>query len=66
MNNVVVVNGGIGFTEIPTITIESKSGFNAGFIPVFKILRIGDLKEDQDKIPLNTPTINVIDCVGVV
>jgi hypothetical protein len=66
VNNVVVVNGGIGFTEIPTITIESKTGFNSGFIPIFKILRIGDLKEDQDKIPLNTPTINVIDCVGFV
>lgn len=66
VKNVVVINGGIGFTEPPTIEIKSSTGFNANFIPVFKVLRIGDLKEEQDKIPLNTPTLNVIDCVGVV
>lgn len=66
VKNVVVINGGIGFTEVPTIKIESKTGFNANFIPIFKVIRIGDLKEDQDNIPLNTPVVNVIDCVGLV
>jgi hypothetical protein len=66
IKNVIVNNGGIGFTEIPKITIKTKTGFNANLIPVFKVLRVGDVKENQDVIPPNTPIMNVIDCVGVV
>jgi hypothetical protein len=64
IKNVVVNNGGIGFTEVPKISIKTKTGFNANLIPVFKVLRVGDSKEDI--IPPNTPIVNVIDCVGVV
>lgn len=66
IKNVVVINGGIGFTEIPEITIKSKTGFNANLIPVFKVVRVGDVKESEDIIPPNTPIVNVIDCAGVV
>jgi len=62
--DVSVIDGGIGFTEFPTITIESTQGFNAQIIPVFKIIRIGDLPEDQDIVPPGTSIINVVDCVG--
>jgi hypothetical protein len=66
IKDVVVINGGIGFTEVPEITIKSKTGFNANLIPVFRVLRVGDVKEGEDIIPPNTPIVNVIDCVGVV
>lgn len=66
VKDVVVINGGIGFTEIPDIRIISRTGFNAKLIPVFRVIRIGDMGEEQDVIPENTPIIKIIDCVGVV
>lgn len=66
LKDAVVISGGLGFTEFPEIRINSKTGFNAKIIPVFKVIRIGDLKEEQDVIPDNTPIIKIIDCVGVV
>ncbi len=57
---------GIGFTDFPEIFIESDSGFNAQIIPIFGVIRVGDLPEDQDIIPEGTPLINVVDCVGKV
>lgn len=66
INNVVVINGGLGFTEIPDIRIKTRTGFNAKLVPVFRVIRIGDLKEDQDIVPENVPIMKIVDCVGVV
>jgi hypothetical protein len=64
LTSVKVISGGEGFQQIPTIYIESETGFNAEIVPRFCIDRVGvdQVKEptSQDKI------ISVIDCVGKV
>jgi hypothetical protein len=64
--DVKVISSGIGFTDFPNLFIESQSGLNAVIVPVFNILRVGDLPEDQDIVPPGTQIINVVDCVGKV
>lgn len=64
--DVKVISPGIGFTEFPELYVESQDGLNAVIVPVFGILRVGDLPEDQDIIPPGTQIINVVDCVGKV
>ena len=60
--SVKVISGGEGIKEVPTIYIESETGFNAKIVPRLCIDRIGadEFAEPiaQDKI------ISVIDCVG--
>ena len=62
LTSVKVISGGEGFQQIPTIYIESETGFNAEIVPKFCIDRVGvdQVKEptSQDKI------ISVVDCVG--
>jgi hypothetical protein len=62
LTSVKIISGGEGFQQIPTIYIESETGFNAEIVPRFCIDRVGvdQVKEPttQDKI------ISVIDCVG--
>lgn len=62
LTSVKIISGGEGFQQIPTIYIESETGFNAEIVPRFCIDRVGvdQVKEitAQDKI------ISVIDCVG--
>ncbi len=64
--DVKVISPGIGFTDFPNLFIESQTGINAVIVPVFNILRVGDLPEDQDIVPPGTQIINVVDCVGKV
>jgi hypothetical protein len=59
-----VVRPGIGFTDFPKITVNSNTGFNAQITPVFGIIRISDVREEDDIIPFDTPIIEVVDCVG--
>ena len=59
-----VIECGIGFTDFPTITIGSTQGFNAQIVPIFNVIRVGDLPESQDVVPPGTSIISVIDCVG--
>jgi len=54
-----VVNSGIGFTDMPTISVKTKTGFNAVLQPVFKVIRVGDLPEGLDAIPAGVEVINV-------
>lgn len=56
---VTVLNSGIGFTDIPNISVKTKTGFNAVLQPVFKVIRIGDLPEGLDIIPEGIEVINV-------
>lgn len=55
---------GIGFTDIPDIFIDSTTGINAVLIPIFEVIRVGDLQENEDIIPEGVKLIEVIDCVG--
>ena len=64
LSGVNIVNPGIGFTDFPRIVLQSNTGVNAQMTPVFGIIRVGDLKEEEDLIPEGTPIINVVDCVG--
>ena len=56
-----IIDGGEGFTEFPTITIESETGFNAVIRARLCIDRVTDelkLPEVQDRV------VQVVDCVG--
>jgi hypothetical protein len=66
VKDITITNNGTGFNDIPTITIQSNTGFNANIIPVFKIIRIDELKNKGFEIPTGAPIINVVDCVGKV
>ena len=58
-----LIRGGEGFTEFPTIYIESDTGFNAEIRARLCIDRVTDelkIPEIQDKI------VSVVDCVGTV
>lgn len=58
-----VVNPGIGFIDLPEITINSPRGYNAKLIPVLKIIPIVDIP-NLAVIPPGTQLISVVDCVG--
>lgn len=58
-----MTNPGIGYTTLPKIRINTKTGFNADLKPV---LRFIDVDESGFVVPLGTPTLQVIDCVGKV
>lgn len=64
LESVEIQNGGLGFDEIPNIFIKSETGINALIVPIFGVIRVGDLPEDQDIIPPGTPLVSVVDCVG--
>lgn len=66
IKDIIVLSKGIGFTEFSNISIISKTGFNASIIPLFRPIRIGDVDEINDSIPIGTSVINVVDCVGKV
>ena len=61
-----IIQPGSGFKERPKIYIETESGYNVEIIPTLCVQRIGDLTQDQDKIPSQEKIIDVIDCVGKV
>ena len=64
VTSIKVTESGEGFTEYPTLYIQSETGYNAVLRPKLCIDRVGndELKEPtfQDKV------ITVIDCVGKV
>lgn len=64
VERVEIEKGGIGFDEIPQIRIKSETGFNALIVPIFGVIRVGDLSEEQDIIPPGTRMVSVVDCVG--
>ena len=62
LTSVKIISSGEGFQQMPTIYIESETGFNAEIIPKFCIDRVG---VDQVKEPtIQDKIISVIDCVG--
>ena len=58
-----ITNPGIGFTALPSITINTGTGFNADLKPV---LRFFNPNDSGLVVPFGTPTLRVIDCVGKV
>lgn len=61
VTEIIVVQSGIGFTEMPSIQIESETGFNMKAIPVLKPIK--DLQSLQ-RVNQNQ-IISVIDCCRV-
>ena len=58
-----VLNGGSGFTEMPSIYIQSTTGVNAKLVPVFKVNRVGNTNIDFGTFG-DGNVISVVDCVG--
>jgi len=61
-----VIDGGLGFKEMPKVIVKSKTGINAKIVPVFDVIRLGEDVEESLNVPAGTPTVKVIDCVGQV
>lgn len=66
-----ILNGGSGFTSLPTITINSSTGYNADLIPQLCSIKIGDGIDlpDGGLLPPGVDpnsVIQVVDCVGKV
>jgi hypothetical protein len=59
-----IISGGIGFTEFPQITVESKTGFNVQIVAKLCVNRIGDLIEEDPNRYSGQQIISVVDCVG--
>lgn len=63
-----VVQKGCGFTRVPKVRINTRTGFNEELIPLFEIQRIGEA--DLENIALrsldrdNRGIISVVDCVN--
>jgi len=54
-----IENGGIGFTSLPEITINSDTGVGANLRPVLKFVSISEVSQKLDP----TQIIEVIDCI---
>ena len=61
IKRIVVTDGGAGFTSLPTISINTETGFNAILKPIMKFS-----KPEEIDAPDGTNVIQVIDCVGKV
>jgi len=64
VTNVIVINGGLGFDEVPFITIESRTGFNFEAVAIFKFTSALDIDLNNITIPPGSRIISVVDCVG--
>lgn len=58
-----LTNGGYGFKEIPSIYIESDTGYNSKLLPLFNIIRVGQ-NDTPDEFTSKDQLISVVDCVG--
>jgi len=56
-----VTDCGSGFTELPEISINTETGFNAVLKPIMKFHR-----PEEIDVPDGTSVIQVVDCVGKV
>ena len=54
-----VINGGFGFTSIPDIVVNSKTGVGASFQVILKFTNISEVTQKLDP----TKIIQVIDCI---
>jgi hypothetical protein len=63
---VVVINGGIGFADVPFIAISSPTGYNFEAVAVFKFKPLSEIDINNIIPPPGAKLISVIDCVGKV
>jgi len=61
---VTIVAPGSGFSQFPSIFIESNTGFNAQMVPKLCVERVGNLTEDDPNKYDGKQIISVVDCVG--
>lgn len=59
-----VLNGGLGFTDVPYISISSPTGYNFEAVAVFKFRPLSDIDLNNITPPPGAKIINVVDCVG--
>jgi predicted membrane protein len=59
-----VINGGLGFDEVPFITIQSQTGFNFEAVPIFRFIPLSSIDLNNITIPTGSRIISVVDCVG--
>tara|TARA_Y100000004_G_C8954786_1_gene430249 strand:- start:884 stop:4483 length:3600 start_codon:yes stop_codon:yes gene_type:complete len=64
ITGVKINNPGIGFTNLPDLTINTRTGYNAILKPVLKFINVDN--NAGFAVPFGTPTLQVIDCVGKV
>jgi len=64
IEEVVVTNGGSGFTDLPEIKTNSSTGFNAQLVPVLKVTPIDIGASTAISGIAATSIVNVVDCVG--
>jgi hypothetical protein len=64
LTSVEIVRTGVGYIEMPTIEIETETGYNASLLPVFKVNKLGNITEEETIVPLQSQIISVVDCVG--
>lgn len=57
-----IVKPGIGFTNMPTLKLNTSTGYNATLIPILSFKRIDE--NTAFSIPAGTQLIQVVDCVG--
>jgi hypothetical protein len=62
-----LIQSGIGFLDLPNLSTNSPTGFNATFSTIFKPIRIDTnrpIEEQLGIVPEQIQIISVIDCVG--
>ena len=59
-----VINGGLGFDDVPYIAIESKTGYNFEAVAIFKFIPASSIDLNNITIPPGSRIISVVDCVG--
>lgn len=60
IENVNIINAGLGFDDLPDIRTDSATGFNAQLIPILKVVPVDQVVE----VPKTATIISVVDCVG--
>jgi hypothetical protein len=59
-----VINGGLGFSDVPLIRIESETGFNFEAVAVFDFIPLAEINLNNITPPPGARFVSVIDCVG--
>ena len=64
VTSVNVINGGLGFDDVPYIGIKSLTGFNFEAVPIFRFVPASSIDLNNITIPTGSRIISVVDCVG--
>ena len=64
VSEVRVLNGGLGFNTVPTIRIESETGYNFEAVAVFRFVPLSEVELNNITPPAGARLVSVVDCVG--